>query len=106
MAHEVPSYIAFEEYSEHVPGSIPLAVKQATDRFVKGRAARVAELPQWEELRQIGSDIRLHTIENLDVYFIGRKRPMMRIESSFKSPEIIMSRWQSNPSRWRPKKLD
>jgi L-lactate dehydrogenase complex protein LldF len=65
---ETPSYIGFEKYSEHVPASIPLAVQQATNRFVSGRAARVAELPQWEELRQIGSDIRLHTIENMDVY--------------------------------------
>jgi L-lactate dehydrogenase complex protein LldF len=66
--NETPAYIGFEEYSEHVPASIPLAVQQATSRFVNGRAARVAELPQWEELRQIGSDIRLHTIENLDGY--------------------------------------
>jgi len=68
MSHEVPTYIGFEEYSEHVPASIPLAVQQATNRFVGGRAARVAELPHWEELRQIASDIRLHTIENMDVY--------------------------------------
>ena len=65
---ENPTYIGFEEYSEHIPASIPSAVQQATTRFVSGRAARVAELPQWEELRQIGSDIRLHTIENMDVY--------------------------------------
>jgi len=65
---ETPTYIGFEEYSQHVPASIPSAVQQATNRFVSGRAARVAELPQWEELRQIGSDIRLHTIENMDVY--------------------------------------
>jgi L-lactate dehydrogenase complex protein LldF len=65
---ETPTYIGFEEYSEHVPASIPSAIQQATDRFVNGRAARVAELPQWEELRQIGSDIRLHTIENMDIY--------------------------------------
>jgi L-lactate dehydrogenase complex protein LldF len=65
---ETPTYIGFEEYSEHVPASIPSAVQQATNRFVSGRAARVAELPQWEQLRQIGSDIRLHTIENMDVY--------------------------------------
>src|ERR1044071_8042090 len=65
---ETPTYIAFEEYSEHVPPSIPAAVQQATDRFLSGRAARVAELPQWEQLRQIGSDISLHTIENMDVY--------------------------------------
>jgi L-lactate dehydrogenase complex protein LldF len=68
MSHQVPTYIGFEEYSKHVPASIPAAVQQATDRFVGGRAARVAELPQWEELRQIGSDIRLHTIEHMDVY--------------------------------------
>jgi len=65
---ETHHYIGFEEYSKHVPQSIPLAVQQATSRFVGGRAARVAELPQWEQLRQIGSDIRQHTIENMDVY--------------------------------------
>jgi len=68
MSDDTHTYIGFEEYSEHVPPSIPSAVQQATSRFVDGRAARVAELPQWEELRQIGSDIRLHTIENMDVY--------------------------------------
>jgi L-lactate dehydrogenase complex protein LldF len=68
MSHEAPTYIGFEEYSEHVPPSIPAAVQLATERFISGRAERVAELPQWETLRQIGSDIRLHTIENMDVY--------------------------------------
>ena len=68
MSGEVPAFIDFEKYSEHVPASIPAAVQQATNRFVGGRAARVAELPQWEQLRRIGSDIRLHTIENMDVY--------------------------------------
>src|SRR5512138_221343 len=66
--NEPPTYIAFEDYSEHIPASIPSAVQQATQRFIGGRAARVDELPQWEQLRQIGSDIRLHTIENMDVY--------------------------------------
>ena len=65
---KIPTYIDFEKYSEHVPPGIPLAVQQATDRFLGGRAARVAEVPQWEQLRQIGSDIRLHTIENMDAY--------------------------------------
>ena len=68
MSSEVPTYIGFEEYSEHIPASIPAAVQQATSRFVEGRSARVAELPQWEELREIASDIRLHTIENLGYY--------------------------------------
>jgi L-lactate dehydrogenase complex protein LldF len=68
MSDDTHTYIGFEEYSKHVPPSIPSAVQQATSRFVDGRAARVAELPQWEQLRQIGSDIRQHTLENLDVY--------------------------------------
>jgi L-lactate dehydrogenase complex protein LldF len=65
---ETPSYIGFEAYSEHIPASIPSAVQQATGKFAGLRSTRVAELPQWEQLRQIGSDIRLHTIENMDVY--------------------------------------
>ncbi len=68
MSHDTHAYIGFEKYSENVPPSIPLAVQQATDRFVVGRSARVGELPQWEELRQIGSDIRQHTMDNLDIY--------------------------------------
>ncbi|GAB4495296.1 MAG: LutB/LldF family L-lactate oxidation iron-sulfur protein [Anaerolineales bacterium] len=65
---ETPTYIGFEAYTENIPPSIPAAVQQATGRFVGGRAARVAELPHFEQLRQIASDIRLHTIENLDFY--------------------------------------
>lgn len=65
---EPPSYIGFEAYTGHIPPSIPAAVQQATGRFVGGRAARVAELPHFEQLRQMASDIRLHTIENLDFY--------------------------------------
>ncbi len=68
MSSDPHSYIGFEEYSDHIPASIPAAVQQATSRFVGGRTARVAELPQWEQLRQIGSDIRLHTIQHMDVY--------------------------------------
>jgi L-lactate dehydrogenase complex protein LldF len=78
MSGEPAPYIDFEEYSEHVPANIPAAVQQATSRFVGTRAARVAELPQWEQLRQMGSDIRQHALENLDVY-------LTRLESAVRS---------------------
>jgi L-lactate dehydrogenase complex protein LldF len=65
---ERPSYIAFGEYSQHVPGSIPAAVQQATSRFLNNRQARIAEMPEWEDLREAASEIRLHTLENLDRY--------------------------------------
>ncbi len=120
MSHEVPHLILdLKNTASMCLHSIPLAVQQATNRFVGGRAARVAELPQWEELRQIGSDIRLHTIENMDVYLtrleaesacqradmsIGQRQPKMRVRSCFRSPKKIMSKQSSSPSRWRPKR--
>jgi hypothetical protein len=45
MSENPTTYIGFEEYSERVPASIPTAVQQATNRFIRGRAARLAELP-------------------------------------------------------------
>jgi len=65
---EPPAYIKFGEYSTHVPANIPSAVQQATDRFLTTRAARLAEMPQWEDLRQAGHEIRLHTLLYLDSY--------------------------------------
>ena len=63
-----PAYISFGEYSTQVPESIPPAVQQATDRFLGTRALRVAELPEWEQLRQSAHEIRLHTLLHLDAY--------------------------------------
>lgn len=68
MSGAAPKYIGFEAYTERIPSGIPKAVQQATGRFAGGRALRVSELPQWEQLRQIASDIRMHTIRNMDVY--------------------------------------
>jgi L-lactate dehydrogenase complex protein LldF len=65
---ETPTFIDFEKYSEAVPASIPSAVQQATGRFLGNREMRVAELPNWEAMRQQASDLRLHTLLNLDVY--------------------------------------
>jgi L-lactate dehydrogenase complex protein LldF len=68
MSGAPPRYIDFGAYSRHVPPTIPAAVQQATGRFLHNREARVAELPEWEELRQAASDIRLHTLTHLDTY--------------------------------------
>jgi len=65
---QTPVSINFGAYSEHVPANIPAAVQQATGRFLGNRQARVAEMPQWEALRQAASDIRLHTLMHLDAY--------------------------------------
>lgn len=67
MSHS-PTYIDFEAYTQAVPPGIPAAVQQATGRFLGNRALRVAELPAWEAMRQQASDLRLHTLQNLDVY--------------------------------------
>jgi L-lactate dehydrogenase complex protein LldF len=60
--------ISFSHYSEQVPGNIPAALERATNRFLGYRAARVAELPEWEALRQAAHEIRLHTLLHLDAY--------------------------------------
>lgn len=65
-----PIYVDFAGYTENVPESIPAAVQLATSRLAQGRSARVAELPEWEDLRQIASDIRSHTVEHLDAYLM------------------------------------
>jgi len=60
--------ISFAEYSEKVPENIPTALERATNRFLGYRATRVAELPDWESLRQAAHEIRLHTLLHLDAY--------------------------------------
>jgi len=74
---DTSTYIGFDAYSEQIPASIPVAVQQATGKFVGGRAARVAELPHFEQLRQMASDIRLHTIENMDAYLLCFEEKVM-----------------------------
>jgi C4-dicarboxylate-specific signal transduction histidine kinase len=65
---QTPEYIDFGRYTEDVPAGIPAAVQQATGRFQGNRALRVAEVPEWETLRQQASDLRLHTLLHLDHY--------------------------------------
>lgn len=68
MSGITPRYIGFGKYTQQIPPGIPVAVRQATSRFASNRAAVVADVAQWEELRELGSAIRLHTIEHLDRY--------------------------------------
>ena len=79
MSGAPPEYVGFRAYSRHVPPTIPSAVQQATSRFLGTRAARVAEMPQWEDLRQAASDLRLHTLTHLDVYL---ERLAERVEAA------------------------
>ncbi len=44
------------------------AVSSAQGRFRTGRLTQAAELGNWEDWRQLGSEIRNHTLENLDFY--------------------------------------
>ncbi|MGD7018466.1 LUD domain-containing protein, partial [Bacillus altitudinis] len=44
------------------------AVSSAQGRFRTGRLNAAEELGNWEDWRQLGEEIRSHTIENLDYY--------------------------------------
>ncbi|MGM0940659.1 MAG: LutB/LldF family L-lactate oxidation iron-sulfur protein [Bacillota bacterium] len=44
------------------------AVSSAQGRFRSGRLSQAEELGNWEEWRQLGSEIRTHTLENIDYY--------------------------------------
>lgn len=44
------------------------AVSSAQGRFRNGRITQAEELGDWEDWRQLGSEIRTHTLENLDYY--------------------------------------
>ncbi|MFS0749261.1 LutB/LldF family L-lactate oxidation iron-sulfur protein [Oceanobacillus sp. 1P07AA] len=44
------------------------AVSSAQGRFRKGRLSQAEELGNWEDWRQLGSEIRTHTLENIDYY--------------------------------------
>src|ERR1700737_5324222 len=43
-------------------------VRHATDVIQAKRARVVGEMPDWQELREAGRQIRQHTMENLDFY--------------------------------------
>jgi L-lactate dehydrogenase complex protein LldF len=44
------------------------AISSATGRMAEGRRIRVAELPDYEDLRQRAREIKLHTLDHIDRY--------------------------------------
>lgn len=44
------------------------AVSSAQGRLRNGRLSQAEALGNWEDWRQLGSEIRTHTLENLDYY--------------------------------------
>lgn len=60
--------IDFKNYSDNVPQNISCSVRTAANLVMKKREERIHEIDDWEELRSIASDIKLHTLENLDYY--------------------------------------
>jgi len=49
-------------------------VRRATDVIRSKRDLRVRELPDWEELRQAGKEIKAHTLAHLDHYLVEFER--------------------------------
>ncbi len=68
MSNTPATPIAFRRYTQNIPPTIPAAIQNATGQFAEKRLARIAELPDWESLRDAGHALRLHTLEHLDAY--------------------------------------
>lgn len=66
-AAEAPS---FPEAASHALGNTQLRhnVRHATDVIRRKRGLVVGEMPDWEELRESGHQIKEHTLRNLDFY--------------------------------------
>ena len=66
----VQSRIDFRVNVRAVDPGMPAAIQKATTKFLGTRAAAIqaSGSERWEELRQVGHDLRLHTITHLDHY--------------------------------------
>src|SRR5215469_1674730 len=53
------------------------AIYSATARLADGRGKAVAELPDYQELRQRANEIKAHTIEHLDFYLEELERNIL-----------------------------
>lgn len=69
MSHIIEP-IDFRDNVQAVSPEMPQSVQKATSRFLGTRAGVVGVVgdERWQELRQAGHDIRLHTVQHLDYY--------------------------------------
>ena len=63
-----PDYIHFGAYTDSTPSNIAQAVGSAASRVMGNRNLRVAELEDWETMRNAACNLRNHTLLNLDYY--------------------------------------
>ena len=59
-------------------GQLRKNVRHATDVIQAKRARVVGEMPDWQELRESGKQIRQHTMEHLDFYMEEFERNCIR----------------------------
>ncbi len=67
---QIPTHIDFRSNVQHVPAHMPPSVQQATTKFLSARQTVVDIIgkDKWEQLRQAGHELRLHTLTHLDYY--------------------------------------
>ncbi len=63
---ETLARIDFRQATRRISPHVTEAVQRATSRFLVSREARVAEMPEWEELRQAARDLRMHALDHMD----------------------------------------
>lgn len=67
---QLSTHIDFRSNVQHVPAHVPPSVQKATTKFL-GTRQTVMDIigkDKWEQLRQAGHALRLHTITHLDYY--------------------------------------
>ncbi|MBI5029081.1 MAG: iron-sulfur cluster-binding protein [Chloroflexi bacterium] len=73
-----PPRVDFRKNSQHIDPHIPVAIQRSTARLVAVRSASVAQIPEWETLRQTAHDIRLHTLDHLAEYITQVEQQITR----------------------------
>lgn len=90
--------IDFRANTQRIAPKMVSGVQTATSRFLDNRAKRVAEMGNWEALRQAAHEIRLHTLNHLDYYLEMLERSVIAVgghvhwaRDAAKANEIMLS---------------